>query len=241
MMGDLTRLDLVDEVKRNLGNRSTAGGTDITSRVIRHLNIAQNRIARKHPFRELNKVDSVSISITGTLAVDKVHQFSAALNLREIHSLIRVFTDERPFKLIGKPHRQWSQIVGVSDEFSVGDPTHYNEWEKGKIEFWRIPNRAFTLVRKYLVWPANLTSDTQVSDLYKKDDVIIAYATSSLFDSLGQREDAGKFFAVGNALYQDAYEEDLERIDDTTIPENISEDDVGPGNYIIDPFVRRAP
>jgi hypothetical protein len=233
-MGDLTRDELVEEVTKNLGNR------DLGNRTIRHLNMAQTRIARKHRFSELNRLDSVAITPTGTPSVDKLHTFEDTL-VRSIHSLVRVISGETPVKLISKPSRQWAQLVGVSEEYASGDPTHYNEWQRGVIEFWRVPNRPFSLLRKYRVWPGVLSLPGGFSDLEDKDDIIIAFATSSLFRSLGQDADAGTHFAIARTLLDEAIIQDQEKPDESHVYEGVTESGVGVGDYVIDPFVKEAP
>jgi hypothetical protein len=234
-MGDLTRTELIEEVKKGVGNRSDFP----EERIIRHLNLAQTRIARKHTFIELNIVDSAVISITGDLTVDRTHTFVP--KIRHIHSLVRVIADETPVKLVGVPSHQWSHLVGAAYEYSSGDPTHYNEWNSGTIEFWRVPNRSFTLLRKYRKWPADLILSDQLSDLEHKDDVILAFALSSLFRSLGQDADAVSHFAIARAILDEAILMDQQRPDDSQLFRGVSEAEVSTGNYVNDPFIRSAP
>ena len=234
-MGDLTRAEMTEEVKKNLGNRVDFPET----RVTRHLDLAQIRMARKHRFTELYRYDFVSIAPTGNPDVDYIHTFP--VKIRDIHSLVRVNDNETPIKLIGMSFRQWAQTIGQTQEHTTGDPTHYVRSSPEIIQFWPVPSRSFTLVRRYIVWPGNLTLSGTKSGFEKKDDIIIAFATSSIFHSLGQKDDASNYFNIANSLLEDAILQDMERHDESWLPYGVSESSIATVDYVTDPFVRSAP
>ena len=239
-MGTLTRDELINEVSKNLGGRVD------NTRIVRHLNMAQDRIARQRVWPELNIVDEITHTYTGVAATDKFHDLTqgGTIRIKVLRALVRIISGESPVPLVYVPDGQWSSLVGKPDALAnAGDPTHYNRWKPGYVEFWPVPSRKFALLRRYRKEPDNFSTagSNVVSNLVDKDDIIIAYSTSSLFNSLGMRDDGGRYFNIGDALLRDAKVDSMTNEDEVITDRGVSVSGTGPTNYIVDPFTKAAP
>ena len=237
-MGTLTRSQFVSEITKNLGGRGDE------ARIIIHLNMAQERIKRRRVWPELNLVDQVTVTPVGNPETDRYHDITSGgmIKVQHLYGLVRIFSGERPFPLVAIPSRQWMAFVGKTTGLLTGDPTHYNKWRPGYVEFFRAPTRAFDLVRRYRIFPTEFDAVNDVaSDFEAKDDIIINYATSSLFHSLGMLEDAGRYFTVANELMKDALTEAMATPDQSIIGRGESVAGSMTTDYVTDPFVKRAP
>lgn len=230
-MGTLTESELKDEVKRALGNRD-----DMDSRLVRFLNLAQTKMARTHEFAELETVDDDTLSYSGTAATDKF--FTIANTVKNIYSF-RIFDSAQSRKLTYIPPRKWDQKIPLPEYYATGWPDFYTRW-RGKLEFWRVPNQAFSYEMRNSNWPTPFddSSPNATSDFVEKDDIIIYLSISWAFASLGKTQKATEFWqfyrtAMNSAIGDDIVEPDL------TIAPNVGGgiDGVALGNYWADPFI----
>jgi len=190
-MGTLKRSELEEEIRKNLGGR-----TDLNDRLVRFLNIAQDRITAAHDFRELRK-----LSTTTTTADDKYIGLPSAP--RQIYSL-RLIDGTLSRKLTLVPARDWDRVIPYPEALSTGRPTKYTIWQS-TIELYRIPDDTYTLELRWLASPTAFSSDSDVvSDFNEKDGVIIAYATSWAFASLGDKERAAYWYTIGKQMLGEA-------------------------------------
>lgn len=236
-MGTLTRLELRTEVLKNLGDRPD--DTEHQTRANRLLELAQVRIAREHDWEELRRLDTKSIIVTGTPATDKFISLTD-VTLRKLHSLIRYVGSEQPIKLVELPSRQWAQLelsASASEEIQR-DPTHYVHWAKGTVELYPIPNRNWTVQRRYTIWPTPFVDDNAVSDLDFKDDMLIALTTHNWFHSLGMAEDAALWFGISSDMLRNAIKDDERQPDKSFIPRSVKEGDLRSRDPVADPFVK---
>lgn len=237
MAGILNRAALREEVLKNLGDRPEIGSAPVITRANRHLDLAQLRIARAYPpgWRELNRVDEVSVTA--------LPQYLWSGSLRHIYSL-RVKEDNNfSPKLIEVDQRTFDQLLGVPEtQTSVADhPTHYTIWDIGSgwlLDWYPVPSDDFVLVRRYAVWPSIMSSDISFPDLRNKDDILIALATSTLFDSLGNKMAASKWFANYSGMLRDAVMAENVRPDLVIRPTGAKEESALQPNPWADPFVR---
>lgn len=227
-MGTLTHADLKTEVMDHLANPS-----DLTAaKVTRHLNLAQEQIARVRDFEEMKRVGSYTLAITGTPATDKL--LAVGMTVREIYSLRVVDgTNSRRLTRIGQ--RKWDRLVPEPDQFATGLPSDYMLWNN-VIEFWRVPDDNYPLHLRWSIWPTVLSTDGQQSDLDEKDDILIFFAVSTLFNSRGNTTEGAKFFNFGAQRLRDAVRED------ETKPDLLirAEERVPIAEPWKDPFVRNA-
>lgn len=237
-MGTLTRSQLVTEITKNLGGRTDTG------RIIIHLNLAQDRINRRRVWPELNVVDQVVITPTGVADTDRYHDLTSGgtIEVMHLYGLARILSGEYPLELIQVPSGQWLSFVGNSAEHDSRDPTHYNKWRPGYVEFYPVPVRTFTLIRLYRKKPTKFTAVADVaSDFEDKDDILINYATSSLFGSLGMLEDEGRSFTKAESLMRDALTAAMAQPAQTIIGRGTSVGRSGIASYVNDPFMKKAP
>lgn len=239
-MGDLKRSELREEVEKNLGDRVETNDTPVQTRLNRHLHLAQIRIARAHPdgWRELNLSDEDTVTAAATY--DDLPE-----NLRQLYSLRRKEISSHSPKLTYIPSRQWDQLLGDPSTVSssVDEVTHYTLWGGGDgftVEWYPEPASDFDLIRRYSIWPADFAGDNDTSDLDHKDDVLIALATSTLFQSLGMREDAARWFFVYQDLFRQAKELDMTRPDSAIVPRGASDEQRLVRDPVSDPFVKRT-
>ncbi len=236
-MAALTLADFRTEGRANLGNRTELASDD--TRVNRFLNKAQERIVRRTRFRELNINESITLSFTGTLATDKIFaysSFSGETNPRTFYSL-RVIDGASSEKLTYVPHRAWDKTFPYPESLATGRPSRYTRYAS-QLEFWRIPNAAYTVEVRMATWPTDLTTTSQVSDLLNKDDLIIWMATHVGFLSLGNRKSAANALSEYRDVWAEARIEEMENPDFSRVPDdrNIERQD-----YWADPFVRSSP
>lgn len=236
-MGTLTRSELREEVNANLGDRlanlQVNEVTSVTNRLNRALNMAQVRIARAHNFRELYVVDQ------DAAAPATVTYTGLPSTLKDIYSLGRITGATELVKIVYVPQRQWDQLLG-GQPLRTGDVFHYTRWGTSLLEWYKVPTATFTLLRRYSKWPANFANDNAVSDLARKDDILIAFTTSWLFRSLGQLEESVGWHAEGQALLQAAVVEDQAQPDADMIPRGASAESRGSFDRVTDPFSESA-
>lgn len=196
-MGDLTRAELREEVQANLGNRTDDPSP---SRVDRSLHIAQTRIARRKGwnFNELDRSDSVSVTVSGDVSADLTYDGFPS-NLRGTYSLRRRDSDGLVYRIRAVPPRLWDRTLASSTNVTREWPVFYTMWNK-TVEWHPVPNAAFTLLRRYSIWPTDFVDDNAVSDLDKKDDAIVALTTHMLFQGLGRLEDSARWFVIFNNI-----------------------------------------
>jgi len=258
-MGDLTRAELREEVVGNLGNDTSFSLDDTSTSEYKSLNRALDRgqvaIVRAHPgtWRELRRSDSASISVVGTPATDAYYTPGITL-LHKFHSLIRQETsDEVGVRLIGMLRDAWESLIGQSETLSTGRVTAYvTDRDSGgalRLIWFRVPDTAFTLYRRYSVYPTPLSDgatvaikDANVSDLENKDDILIAYATAYCFRRLQMYEEEQFWFQSYQTLLAQEIANDQNQPDEQVVGMGHS---VGSGsgaqvNYWQDPFNRSS-
>lgn len=227
-MGTLTLVDLREEVLANLGNRD-----DITNtRLDRHLDLAQMRIARSREFEETKRQGVFVHTPTGTLDDDRF--LDVGMTIREVYSL-RITTEGKERKLVRIGQRKFDQLYPDTRDHT-GNPKLYILWNN-IIEFWPIPNATIELVLRWSIWPAAFTLTTQVSDLDEKDDLIISLATHTLFKSLKNKEGAAEWLDTYAQGLGESVREESEKPDLDLIPGPGVEDTSGSSSPWSNPFV----
>ena len=229
-MGTLTLADLKDELRTALGGR-----TDQDARLARAINLAQVRAARLWDFDELRRTYKAT-NFYNNNSDDRFLAFPA--NIRKVHSLV-LEDGANSRKLTYVPPRQWDKFLSSVETSRRGRPTHYTKWQD-QIEFYPIPDKQYTWRLRCTVWPADLSADTDKSDLDEKDDLIIALAASWIYLTLGDNDRAAYWYRVARSLFQEGMSEEGAQVD----LEIKAGDPVGAvtaAQYWSDPFVRSAP
>ena len=195
-MGTLTQAELKTEIKAGLGNRS-----DLDDRLTSVLNIIQQSAVRAAAAEKINFEELQATKTFSTVASTQDYTFESietGLNPRTVFSL-KIVQSGSP----GESQRLLRVTPGKMDELvpdallqGESRPTHYVEWNN-KISLYRIPDIVYNMEMKLYRWPTPFVeaTDTQVSDLDNKDDVLIYGALEYLYRSLGE-EDAAKMMFV---------------------------------------------
>ncbi len=220
-MGDLTRADLRLEIDKNIGspldNLIGAPLTALQDRLNRAIRQAEIRIARGRSLLELNRSDSVTVTVSGTPSSDA--KFTALPNLwKDIFSIRwQDGSDGRAHKMTYVTQRQWDQLLGLPEETSTGVPRFYTVWKDStgtwQLEWSPVPSQTSTIVRRFSVWPTEMVADVTKSDFEFMDDLIIAWATEWLFQSAGEIEDSKRWRDTRLEMLSQVIIEDAERPD----------------------------
>lgn len=242
-MGDLSGKQLIDRIEKIIGNRTD---TSRTNDILVWLNLAQTRIARAHPWRELlGEHEEVAAS-------EKVTLTRAGFPASDILS-VHVHYQDRTTRMRQVPYRQYTFIA--QKRFGTGGPDSgairrrprlyavLEDSDEVFLYLWPIPETGVTttLTIFYRRTPTSLTDGATTSLLQRKDDMLIALAAHIGFHELGMRTDAGQYFAQYTDMLNDAKMQDLERSDRLTTNLGIEEsaNDVLSGDPWSDPFIRR--
>lgn len=221
-MGVLTRSELENLVRQNIGGR-----TDRNNELVSFLNLAQDQMTRSHDFSELEVLSQAS-TVASQKTLDLPDKPLSVISLR----LIRGSSLSK--KLIFIPPRRWDKIIPEPEWHVTGEPSYYTVF-RDVIEMYRIPNAVYTLRLRWIKRPTPFSTTTDIaSDFERKDDIIVSFATSWAFRSLGEHEKADKWwrgavYSLKSALKQDWPGPDFE-ISGEGVPATV-------GEYWKDPFV----
>lgn len=231
-MGDLTRSQLETELRAGLGGR-----TDLDSRLVRCLNLAQQRLARMRDFDEMRVISSTQLFNTG----EDTDRFLALPTVREVFSVLLV-DGSNSRKVVGRTSQWFDRIIGQPEYFSRNVPTDYNLWGFN-LEFFPMPVRTLTIRMRWSKWPTAFASDNedQVSEFNQKDEVLIELALSYINRTLGKTEKANQHELAAQKLLAEAKEVDRTKPDENITP-SLSDAAVSGrvGEPWNDPFVRDA-
>ncbi len=205
IMGTLTLEELKTGVRKHFGDRD-----DFDDRLTQLMNIAQVRLARDHDFEELKDRDTLAPAWTGTLTTDKF--LTIAATIKEIYA-IGIIDNDQGYPLIQHIGRSWEKAIPNPEQWTTGRPTIYRRWGLSSVELWRIPDQAYTYPILYANWPTDLASASGVSDLNKKDDLLIWLVCTWLAVEIDRPDRANYLFAIFRSEYDRAVLEDERKPD----------------------------
>lgn len=229
-MGTLLRSELVTEIYSFFANRN-----DITSaNIITWLNIAQTRMARVHKFQELEAITTDATSFTSTPADDKF--FALPTNTRKIYT-VRLIDGSNSRQIKIYIPTEFDKKIPYPEKYSTGRPSIAARWAH-KLEFWKVPDAAYTLEVRRSSWPTAFTAVSDVvSDFDEKDDALIMLTVSWGYMRLRNMKDANFYWKVYSGMLNDIVGEEVENPDIT-----LQGDTMGGGTLMEepwrDPFVR---
>lgn len=206
-MGDLTFVELKDEVRSALGGR-----TDLDSRLGRSINLAQQRLARMHDFYEMQIISTHQI-MNNNLDNDRFLQLPT---LREVYSLVLLHGAESR-KLVNRTTQWLDRIISMPEYWARQIPTDYVVWGT-YIEMYALPLDTYTLRMRWTQWPLALSADTDLSQFLHKDELLIELALVYLYNSLGKESDASKHETRVKTLMSEALEMDRTHPDLNILP-----------------------
>lgn len=173
-----------------LGTTTTKSGTTLSNFGIDVLNRTQNRMSRKHDFREHRKIYSAS-----TTASTKNYAFPTGY--KTIYDL-RLIDGTSSRKLEHAQGQQFDGMVAYPESQSEGRPGWYVPYGN-TFDLFPIPDAAYVMYIKCTIWPTVITATTDsVSYEPDKDDLLVFGMTEELFQLLQMHEDS----AVWNAKFQ---------------------------------------
>ena len=173
-MGTLTVAEMQTEIRGNMGGR-----TDLNARHLTWINFVQDMIARQYDFPEMD--ETAESTLTASQAT-----ITIATRPRAVYSF-RIINASQSARLTYIPNAQWDTLIPYPEDFSEAQPTHYTYWDN-KFEFWRVPDAAYEYKMRWRKYPTVLTATTEKSDYDRKDDIIVCFATSWGFKSIGDTE-----------------------------------------------------
>lgn len=172
-----TRDQMVTIVADAIGkSRSAAAlsGALLGDRCVDFLNWGQQRIARSYNFDELNINQESAVTVAD---IKRYPMITGTNNLglirpKDIASL-RLIDSHNSTTLKRVTQRYFDIKFPQPTNYATGRPDIYIRYGNN-LEFFRIPNDAYTLYIRYPRWAADLDSASQTSDFEYKDQLIIS-------------------------------------------------------------------
>lgn len=239
-MGTLTLAELQEEILISLGSRK-----DITNaRLTRALNLAQERLARRHDFEELQLTTATTLVFAGDPSVDLYLPMpDSSPYIREIYSvLLKDGVNSRKLRRVYT--RTWDRIITDPTAIIGTDrPVFYTVWDYAlaKAELYPVPNASYDFQWRLSMWPTPFDSavTTAKSDFRFKDELLIELGLIYIMDSLGKEDDADKHRKKFAELYAEGLNTDSDKPDlDIEIGAGVESSATVPGEYWRNPFIR---
>ena len=234
-MGTLNLTSLISQIKLHHVNRG-----DLTDEiVIDKLNLVQERLARLWEWEELGRVLDTNLTITSVAEDDKFIAFPT--NMREIVSFRLITTDGASRKLEEKSQRQFDQIVPEPEFYARGKPSIYTI-NNNTAELWNVPDTAYRVIIRIQQRPDAFSSGVggAKSNLDRKDDILIYFTVSMIWDHLGEYERASRFFGIANNMIEKAKDEQETKPDREIKPLSETRISTIPGSYWANPFITQV-
>lgn len=172
-----TRDQMVTIIGDAIGKSTAAtaiSGALLGDRCVDFLNWGQQRIARSYNFPELNVNLETPVTVTD---VKRYPMVTGTNNLgmtrpKDIAS-IRLIDSQNSRALTRKNQRWFDSHFPSPTNYTSGFPSIYVRYGNN-IEFFRIPNAAYSLYIRYPQWASDLSTTNQTSDFEYKDQLLIA-------------------------------------------------------------------
>jgi len=233
-MGTLNLTSLISQIKLHHANRG-----DLTDQIIiDKLNLVQERLARLWEWEELDTDEEVIITITSVPKDDKI--ITLANTYRDIYS-VRLITGAntgRSRKLDYIAKRTFDKMFPEPEFNARSEPTIYTVW-KDKLELYRVPELADTIAVRGMKWPDAFSSGvgSAKSNFDRKDDILIYWTVSMIWDHLGEYDRAKRFFGIASNMVDKAMDEQETKPDLEIKPAFESGRGNVVGKYWADPFI----
>lgn len=203
----LTLAEMITEVCDVVGksvSASSASGATLEDRVTRYLNFGQRRIARFHNFHELNALKTDA----ATVANVKIYPLSTGTNnlgLTNVKDIITITIQDsqNSWKINRWSPRKFDTKFPRPENYSTDRPRIYIRYGNS-LEFFYIPNDAYTLQIRYAKWATPLTTSSQTSDFENKDELIIATGIFETYLALEEYVDAKVWWERVKGYLEDA-------------------------------------
>ncbi len=225
-MGVLTLAQMKTEVRAAFGD-----STQYDARLDNLFTLAQDRLVSKHDFEELKvRATLATTSVTADPSVDMV--VALPVTLRQLYSVILV-DDMNSRRLQPIPGHLWDKEIPYAEAFTRARPTKYRRWGTN-IELWRVPDAAYVLRGHYTTWGTAFTTDSQKSDLERKDQLLILLVQIWLAVLLDRPDRANYFWAVFKTMYEESFHVSIYQAD---VNMGSTSSSASVDNYWQNPFV----
>ena len=196
IMGDLSLLQMRNQVKLALGNRD-----DLDEHLDSLINTCQMRIARFFDFEEMLSLVDLSIGYTGVALADS--SVSLPTKTRDVYGVTIVDgSDYYTVNAVDRP--TWKNTFFVDIPTAGKDrPAHYCIFSS-TIELYPPPDKAYTAKLRRSKWPADLTDDDSLSELDTKDDLLIALSICWTLYHLNNVERGNAYWAMFRSMLKEA-------------------------------------
>jgi hypothetical protein len=226
------------ELKRQvlLRLRDMDGVTDLA--IEDGINQAHKAISRVHDFDELIVLDT---SNAATVANQKLYHLTSDLalsNPKDIYS-IRLMDTSSSRKLTYVPPRDLDRDVPYTEQSSTGKSSWYTQ--RGMyLEFFRIPDDAYSLYIMHSKWPSTLSNETDETPYLHLDDVIITLGTEIARTIINKSGALNDWTGRARELLSASILENRQRPDVTFVARPFrARSSRLSGEYWLDPFTRR--
>jgi hypothetical protein len=207
--------------------------------------MAQQRVARRWPWKDLQQLNLAQMSFTGNPGVDKY--LSVPPTLKTLHSFVLLDTTAgssslgQSRKLKQKPWRWFDERYPSPEWYVPGWPKVYAYWGLF-IVMLPPPMAQFTAQLRSTNQPAPFvaTNMTQTSDFADKDDILINWALGYKWRSYGRLDRATYHENLVNELVAEAIEFD-DRRPDIEVSKELEATSMTATPYWQDPWVPNQP
>lgn len=194
----MNRDDMVTEICDIVGksvSASSVSGATLQTRVRTYLNFAQKRMARVYNFYELDK-----LTITAATVADvKKYPMSSGTNnlgltrVKDIKS-IRLIDGSNSRNLIRWSYRKFDRFYPRPENYATARSSIYIR-DGNDLEFFRVPDAAYTLYIRYNQWATDFSTGTQVSDFLNKDQLLVTAGVLETYLALEEYADGAVWLA----------------------------------------------
>jgi len=190
----MTRAEMRPEVRFNI-KRKISGFTD--AQIDTRLNWSQDYISDLHTYEEMRE------SYTGD-TVDGQKKYGFPARMKDIYSM--TFQDgANSTKLTYVYARNFDTQVPRPLTIGTGKSSVYVDYGVN-FELYKIPDNTYSLVLRASIYPIDFASDSSVSTLLRKDNLIVSIATVFCLQTLRELEDAAYW---GGQMVPPLYEASL--------------------------------
>lgn len=198
----LDREDMREEVRFNV-KRTVTGYPN--ARIDTRLDWAQDYLADLHTYEEMRK------NYIGATVEDQL-RYGFPTRMKDIYSMtLQDGSSSR--KLTYVPARLFDSKVPRPEVGSTGRSSFYVDYGVN-FELFKIPNAVYVLNLRCSIYAANFSTDASISDLLRKDNLIVSIATVFCFQQLRELEDAAYWGAeMVPPLYEASLTSDHSAVD----------------------------
>lgn len=188
----MTGQEFVNEVLDIVGKKAsgtTASGDSLETKALRYLNWGQRTILSYYTFPEFEslKEDAVTVADVKRYPLESGTNNLGLSNVLDIQS-IRLIDDSNSRRIVRKGQRWFDARYPYPEKFSTGRPSIYIR-HGNYLEFFKIPDDAYTLYIRYCVKPTEITLSTTSADFNDRDKLIVTAGVYEFYKALQEYKD----------------------------------------------------